>query len=119
MGVGKLIVQAIAEMHGGELIERQSQNGEWTTSLVLPAAPFLSRPHQRAIADLRQDGPSHVASGDPNAFSYSWFEPSSPLPSSIEIVPLTKVNMNNNNGLRPVVNGLLSTSSTLALTLTG
>jgi signal transduction histidine kinase len=38
MGVGKLIVEAIAEMHGGTLYEDQFESGERMTSLFLPAA---------------------------------------------------------------------------------
>jgi C4-dicarboxylate-specific signal transduction histidine kinase len=36
MGVGKLIVQAIAEMHGGSLVEEEDENGERRMSLFLP-----------------------------------------------------------------------------------
>lgn len=37
MGVGKLIVEAIADMHGGELKEHQNEIGEVIMSLFLPA----------------------------------------------------------------------------------
>ncbi|HUG46692.1 MAG TPA: ATP-binding protein [Sphingomicrobium sp.] len=38
MGVGKLIVEAIAELHGGSLIEEAGETGERRMTLVLPAA---------------------------------------------------------------------------------
>jgi signal transduction histidine kinase len=44
MGIGKLIVAAIAEMHGGRLAEHQSSRGERTTSLFLPSESGAANP---------------------------------------------------------------------------